>query len=66
MTAKINLDEKFGLFSEHWRPKIIAAANGQEVIFGRQCSENRPNFSSRLILAVIGGLSQRPACQSAP
>ena len=31
MTAKINLDEKFGLFSEHWRPKIIAAANGQEV-----------------------------------
>jgi mannose-6-phosphate isomerase-like protein (cupin superfamily) len=31
MTARINLDEKFGLFSEHWRPKIIAAANGQEV-----------------------------------
>ena len=31
MTAKINLDEKFGQFSEHWQPKIIAAANGQEV-----------------------------------
>jgi mannose-6-phosphate isomerase-like protein (cupin superfamily) len=31
MSAKINLDEKFGLFSEQWRPKIIAAANGQEV-----------------------------------
>lgn len=31
MTAKINLNEKFGLFSEQWRPKIIAAANGQEV-----------------------------------
>ncbi len=28
---KINLDEKFGLFEEHWRPKIIAALNGQEV-----------------------------------
>src|SRR5438045_4943784 len=28
---RINLDEKFGLFTEHWRPKIIAAANGQEV-----------------------------------
>jgi mannose-6-phosphate isomerase-like protein (cupin superfamily) len=28
---KINLDEKFGLFKEHWRPKIIAAVNGQEV-----------------------------------
>jgi mannose-6-phosphate isomerase-like protein (cupin superfamily) len=28
---KINLDEKFGLFDEHWRPKIIATVNGQEV-----------------------------------
>ena len=28
---KINLDEKFGLFDDHWRPKIIAAVNGQEV-----------------------------------
>jgi len=28
---RINLDEKFGLFTDHWRPKIIAAANGQEV-----------------------------------
>lgn len=31
MTAKINLDEKFSLFEEHWRPKVIAAPNGQEV-----------------------------------
>jgi mannose-6-phosphate isomerase-like protein (cupin superfamily) len=28
---KINLDEKFALFDEHWRPKTIAALNGQEV-----------------------------------
>jgi hypothetical protein len=28
---KISLDEKFALFDEHWRPKIIAALNGQEV-----------------------------------
>jgi mannose-6-phosphate isomerase-like protein (cupin superfamily) len=28
---RINLDEKFGLFTEQWRPKVIAAANGQEV-----------------------------------
>jgi mannose-6-phosphate isomerase-like protein (cupin superfamily) len=28
---RINLDEKFGLFTDHWRPKIIAAADGQEV-----------------------------------
>jgi mannose-6-phosphate isomerase-like protein (cupin superfamily) len=28
---KINLDDKFALFDEHWRPKTIAALNGQEV-----------------------------------
>ena len=31
MTTKINLDEKFSLFEEHWRPKVIAAVNGQEI-----------------------------------
>ena len=28
---KISLDEKFALFDEHWRPKIIATVNGQDV-----------------------------------
>lgn len=28
---KINLDDKFGLFKDHWRPKVIAQLNGQEV-----------------------------------
>lgn len=27
----INLEEKFALFHEHWRPKVIAELNGQEV-----------------------------------
>lgn len=31
MTSKINLDEKFSLFTEHWRPKVVAAVNGQEL-----------------------------------
>ena len=31
MSIKINLDEKFGLFREHWRPNVIASLNGQEV-----------------------------------
>jgi mannose-6-phosphate isomerase-like protein (cupin superfamily) len=31
MTVKINLAEKFGLFAERWQPKVVAAANGQEV-----------------------------------
>jgi len=28
---KIAIPQKFSLFSEHWRPKTIAALNGQEV-----------------------------------
>lgn len=28
---KINLAEKFTLFSEHWRPKVVAELNGQQV-----------------------------------
>jgi len=28
---RISLDEKFALFDEHWRPKIIASLNGQDV-----------------------------------
>ena len=28
---KINLEQKFSLFSEHWSPKIIAELNGQHV-----------------------------------
>jgi len=31
MATKINLNEKFGLFTERWRPKVIAAVNSQEV-----------------------------------
>ena len=31
MAEKVNLDEKFALFEEHWRPKVIAALNGQEL-----------------------------------
>jgi mannose-6-phosphate isomerase-like protein (cupin superfamily) len=26
-----SVDEKFSRFSEHWRPKVVAALNGQEV-----------------------------------
>ena len=33
MTApdKINLESKFALFAEQWRPKVVAALNGQEI-----------------------------------
>ena len=29
--SKINLDERFSLFTEHWRPKIVAELNGQQL-----------------------------------
>ena len=28
---KLSLNEKFALIQEHWRPKVVAALNGQEV-----------------------------------
>ena len=28
---RINLNQKFGLFTELWRPKVIASLNGQEL-----------------------------------
>lgn len=28
---KASLDEKFDLIQEHWRPKVVATLNGQEV-----------------------------------
>ncbi len=28
---KVSLPDKFAKFSEHWRPKVVAALNGQEV-----------------------------------
>jgi mannose-6-phosphate isomerase-like protein (cupin superfamily) len=31
MAQKVSLEEKFSLFTEHWRPKVIARLNGQEV-----------------------------------
>ncbi len=28
---KVNLNEKFALINEHWRPKVVGELNGQEV-----------------------------------
>ncbi len=30
-STSVNLNQKFFLFTEHWRPKVIAELNGQEV-----------------------------------
>lgn len=34
---RISLAEKFGLIHEHWRPKVVAALNGQEVKLVKFC-----------------------------
>lgn len=31
MTEKVKLEEKFSLFDENWRPKVVGELNGQEV-----------------------------------
>ena len=31
----INIDEKFAMFDEHWRPKIIAELNGQMIYLAK-------------------------------
>ena len=28
---KININQKFNLFNDHWNPKIVAELNGQNV-----------------------------------
>lgn len=27
----VSISDKFSLFSEHWRPKVVATLNGQEI-----------------------------------
>lgn len=36
---KININEKFGLFSEEWTPKILAESNGQLVKIAKGSGE---------------------------
>lgn len=39
MDKKINIAEKFQLFSEHWTPKVIAESNGQLVKIAKGSGE---------------------------
>ena len=31
LVEKVSLEQKFAVFTEHWRPKIVGELNGQEV-----------------------------------
>ncbi len=59
---KVNLDEKFSLFSEHWSPKIIGALNGQLVKIAKVKGEfvwHRHEGEDELFMVIDGELTIR-------
>lgn len=56
---KINLAEKFGLFSDAWHPRIIAELNGQHVKLARLDGEfvwHKHDAEDELFFVVAGRL----------
>jgi mannose-6-phosphate isomerase-like protein (cupin superfamily) len=56
---KINLLEKFGLFSEHWSPRIVGELNGQQVKLAKLKGEfvfHHHENEDELFLVVKGKL----------
>jgi mannose-6-phosphate isomerase-like protein (cupin superfamily) len=39
MSEKFSLGQKFALIAEHWRPKVVAELNGQELKLVKFCGE---------------------------
>jgi len=59
---KVNIDEKFSLFSEHWSPKIIGALNGQLVKIAKVRGEfvwHRHQSEDELFMVIDGELTIR-------
>jgi mannose-6-phosphate isomerase-like protein (cupin superfamily) len=56
---KVNLTEKFGLITEHWRPKVVAELNGQEVKLVKVRGEfvwHHHELEDELFLIIRGSL----------
>lgn len=56
---KINLEQKFGLFHEHWSPKIVADLNGQQVKLAKLQGEfiwHQHENEDELFFVVSGSL----------
>jgi mannose-6-phosphate isomerase-like protein (cupin superfamily) len=56
---KVNLAEKFGLFEEHWSPKIVGELNGQHVKLAKLKGEfiwHHHEAEDELFLVVKGQL----------
>ncbi len=60
MTGKVNLAQKFRLFSDRWSPKVVAELNGQQVKLAKLEGEfvwHRHAEEDELFLVVRGALS---------
>lgn len=56
---KVNLEEKFKLFSEHWTPKIVGELNGQQVKLAKLKGEfvwHKHENEDELFFVVKGNL----------
>jgi len=56
---KINLQEKFSLFDEHWTPKIIGELNGQHVKLAKIKGEfvwHNHDLEDELFMVIKGSL----------
>jgi mannose-6-phosphate isomerase-like protein (cupin superfamily) len=55
---KVNLLEKFGLFYDHWSPKVVGELNGQQVKLAKLHGEfvwHHHEHEDELFLVVKGG-----------
>lgn len=57
---KVNLQEKFAKFNEHWTPKIVGEANGQYIKLAKTQGEmvwHKHDAEDELFLVVTGKLT---------
>lgn len=58
----VNLEETFGLFTEHWTPKVVGELNGQQVKLARVSGEfvwHSHEHEDELFFVVRGTLLMR-------
>lgn len=56
---KVNLQEKYNLFSEHWQPKVVGALNGQHVKLAKLQGEfvwHKHDHEDELFMVIKGSL----------
>ena len=62
MIEVVNLAEKFSLFSDHWRPRIVGELNGQQVKLARLKGEfiwHHHDDADEMFLVIHGTLRMK-------